>query len=479
MKRFFIIIASVALIGLSSCEKYLDVRPKSQIPADLHFSRESGFLDQLTGVYTKMIEPAMYGREMTFGLIEVLSQNYNLGVTNAYRDAAAYDYFNTTVRPKIDAIWSNTYNCIARLNMLLEYHEKANPNIFRDDNRNLIEGEALGLRAFLHFDLLRIFSPSYASNPNALAIPFVTEYAPKVTPQLTVAQTLDLIIQDLERALVLLESDYQRPGVANSTHRKAFFNYYATVGTLARAYMWKGDHVNALKYAMEIVDEGEQGSSSMFRWVSVQDMETPIDGNRDQTFTHEQIFYLSINGMADNVNPWFTRHSSTGGTVNPNALLLSDAKRETVFELPAYGNDYRAGNWNFLIDGGARYFSKFWQFENGRFNNRFPLMRKTEAYYIVAEILKHTEKEVAIEYLNLVRSHRRLGQFPLPWTLSVERVQEEIFKEYRKDYLGEGQLFFYYKRLNLPTIEGAAVPADDRIYVLPMPDNEIEFGHRK
>ncbi len=94
-------------------------------------------------------------------------------------------------------------------------------------------------------------------------------------------------------------------------------------------------------------------------------------------------------------------------------------------------------------------------------------------------MLKDSDKARAISLLNTVRSYRKLGDFPLPATLSADEVNTEIFKEYRKEFLGEGQLFFYYKRLNLQSIEGAGVTANDNIYVLPMPDNEVEFGQRQ
>jgi len=45
--------------------------------------------------------------------------------------------------------------------------------------------------------------------------------------------------------------------------------------------------------------------------------------------------------------------------------------------------------------------------------------------------------------------------------------------------VGEGQLFYYYKRLNFASIPGSAVSGSDDIYVLPMPENEVEFGNRQ
>ena len=60
----------------------------------------------------------------------------------------------------------------------------------------------------------------------------------------------------------------------------------------------------------------------------------------------------------------------------------------------------------------------------------------------------------------------------------ADEIQDEVGKEYRKEFLAEGQMFFYYKRLNASRIEGAGVSATN-VYVLPMPDTEIEFGERK
>ena len=55
----------------------------------------------------------------------------------------------------------------------------------------------------------------------------------------------------------------------------------------------------------------------------------------------------------------------------------------------------------------------------------------------------------------------------------------EIMREYQKEFIQEGQTFFYYKRLNkdlkLVTGTPAAIPAD--VYVFPIPDKEKEYNH--
>ena len=467
----------VSALGLHSCSDFLNVRPKSEILAQMHFDRESGYFDQLIGVYTKMCEQNMYGRNMTFGLMEVVSQNYDLNASSAYTYAASYDYEMTTIKSIIDAMWLNSYNCIANLNILLQYIDEVDPAIFSDNNYSIYKGEALGLRAFLHLDMLRIFAPSPASSANAKAIPYVKEYSPKITEHSTVTQVLEYIIADLLEAIELLKVDpwFASPTSTekyNNSGRRNYFNYFAANLTLARAYLYKGDKVNALKYAQVIIDEKELLGGA-FSWVHFTAIETTFDYECDRLFSPEHIFRLRINNMDEIIRPYFTSNATS------NKFSPSETKADIIFEKSSkgYGNDYRMLK-GFAYDGAEQYLSKFWQYEQSARNNQYPLMRMSEAYYIAAEALKDSSPLEAIALLNEVRSNRNLADFTLPDNLTSSEIQAEIKKEYRKEFLGEGQYFFYHKRLNLSTIEGAGVNATDAVYVIPMPDNELEFGGR-
>ncbi|MPM41301.1 hypothetical protein SDC9_87951 [bioreactor metagenome] len=243
---------------------------------------------------------------------------------------------------------------------------------------------------------------------------------------------------------------------------------------LARVYLYKGDKANALKYAERIIEESQLSVNSALNWTHYTALETTYEYEVNRLFTNEHVFQLRLNKMDEAVKYYFTQSAGL------NALSISDEKADVIFEKTSkgYGNDYRLLK-TFQFDGATKYYSKFWQYERGPHNNTMPIIRKTEAFYIAAEVLKDTDPVRAIELLNEVRSHRKLEDFPLPETLTPEEINQEIFKEYRKEFLGEGQLFYYYKRLNLPTIIGAGVPANQSVYVIPMPDNEMEFGNRK
>ncbi len=100
-----------------------------------------------------------------------------------------------------------------------------------------------------------------------------------------------------------------------------------------------------------------------------------------------------------------------------------------------------------------------------------------EMYYIAAEYyLSNGELQPAINYLNTVRTSRGIIE-EIPDDADAETVEEELYKEYRKEYVSEGQLFFFYKRWGVSSIPGLSesVNADDDIYVLPYPDSESIF----
>ena len=472
-----LLLGIIASMALASCSDWLDVSPKSQIKEADQFSTEGGFQDELTGVYSAMSQTTMYGLQMGIGFSEVLSQNYNVNANGEWRYAANYDYTNSSSKSIIDAIWSSTYNCIANLNLVIKNIDKVDKNIFTGNHYNVYKGEALGLRAFLHFDLMRLFACSPKADNNAKGVPYITSYSTEVVPQKTVGETMNLIVNDLLAARECLLSDSLKasktPYYSRST-RIQYFNYYATVVTLARAYMWMGDTANALKYANEIISVGDDDKalSSPFRWVDHTAVETQHDYECDRSFSLEHLFHLTIVDWQDTSDYYF---KSAGGT---STLSPSIEKAMDIYEVnsKAYGNDYRYLK-GYDTNGSDKYLCKFWHYEQGIHNDIYPLIRMSEAYYIAAECLKDTDPLRAVKLLNSVRSARNLGSSPLPETLSSTEIQDEIFKEYRKEFVGEGgQLFFYYKRLNASEIKGAGISPNKSVYVLPIPSTDVEFG---
>lgn len=456
----------------TSCNDWLDVSPKSQIREEDHFSRESGFKDQLTGVYTRMTTQSMYGLNMGIGFVEVLSHTYDIDPNGRWRYVNDFNYTESTSESTINSIWSTTYSCIANLNILIRNIEDMGE---LEGNFRLYHGEAVGLRAFLHFELMRLFACAPAMNGNANGVPYVTDYSTEVVGQKSVNETMQLIINDLKKAHDELATDtlnkYDYYGQASYSLTRTHFNYFACAVTLAKAYLWMGDTQNALKYANEVINWKEYMTNAGFSWVHYTAMQTTKRNELDATFSTEHIFRLVINDWEDIGNYYFKQE---GGT---SALSPSEATIEDIYELSAgLATDYRNLK-GFEQDGEKRYLAKFWYNEGGYYNNMYPLIRMTEPYYIAAECLKTTNPKKAIEYLNTVRENRGLSGSELGEGLTADQIQNEIYKEYRKEFIGEhGELFFYYKRLNLPEIKGTSIRPGKSAYVLPIPSNDQEFG---
>ena len=363
-----ITLALLAVIFLTGCNDWLDVSPKSQIEETDQFSRPSGFRDQLTGVYTLMSQSSLYGMNLGFGFAEVLSQNYDVDASSDWQPISEYDYTNDKVKPTISKIWNTTYSCIANLNIMLGNLEKANKAMFQDNEYSLCFGEGLGLRGFLHFELMRLFASSPAMNGNDKGVPYATEYGKNIPVQKSVNETMDFIIADLLKASEYLEHDSLYASKSPYTHRERryYYNYYANELVLSRAYLWKGDKENALKHAMSIIKVQESSLKSYpFSWVHYTSMQAQNVRDRDLIFSTEHLFHLAMDETywEEQTNLYF---KSKGGTAT---LSPSETKANKIYEVAkGYGNDYRLLR-GYEQDGDKRYICKYWVIDGSSYIN--------------------------------------------------------------------------------------------------------------
>ena len=80
-----------------------------------------------------------------------------------------------------------------------------------------------------------------------------------------------------------------------------------------------------------------------------------------------------------------------------------------------------------------------------------------------------------------MRQNRGLSAFPLTCS-SKEDLQHEIEMEYRKEFIAEGQMFYYKKRRN-ETINSSSAyemfTAEPSLFTMPIPDDENVYGGRE
>lgn len=470
--KYSILFLSLATIG---CNDWLDVQPKSQVKEEELFKSESGFREALIGIYTLMGRATTYGGNNTMGFMDMIAQTYS-SVNGEYMKALSYDYKDKAVKDIIDTMWNSNYNAIANCNYLLK-NIAGNGSVMNKNLRQLIEGEALALRAFLHFDLLRGYAPSYKMGKDEPAIPYVREVTNSPVAQSTVAQTLGYILQDLKNAQALLKpvdpigpasGEYSEKESLEMNdyitddgfwlYRQSRLNYYGVTALMARVYSYAEDATNALICAREVIE------SKRFELLTDQHL------TEDKNTTERRNWsYLQSMAAREYISSLYVYDLKKGRSelyfkdLSTYDCMISKQRKSNIFE--NVDLDIRSKKL-FAIPSGSQkeYVCKY---ETG---NRIPLLKLSEMYLIAAEASGD------ISYLEKLRSHRGYANQPLP---AGADLQTELQKEYRKEFVAEGQLFYYYKRKNLTTIPFTAQTMNRETYIFPMPDNEYEFGNIK
>ena len=162
------------LFLLAGCNSWLDVKPEDRMTDKELFSTVQGFRTALNGIYVELNDRALYGANMIATVVEVLAQRYDFsGTTTEVSKMGNYQYDTDYSKARFAEIWEKAYAIIANCNKLLYYAEEQK-EVLTGTNRELIMGETYALRAFLHFDLLRLFGPVYSVNKTGEAIPYNT-----------------------------------------------------------------------------------------------------------------------------------------------------------------------------------------------------------------------------------------------------------------------------------------------------------------
>ena len=532
---YLFIICSVVIP--TSCEDHFDIDPKTEILEEDLFSKELGYYHALYGIYLKLNQENLYGKTLTYDLLEDFAQSYN---GTSYR-MKVYDYFlpitglsGITFHDRLTDIWERMYNIIAECNNLLENLE-ASTIEFPGGNREMVKAEALAIRAFLHFDLLRMFAPSVISGAESPAIPYVNNFTLQDFPQLTVNQVLNKIIADLKNAESLLQvhdpifvDDFDsNPSLTElfntnliRRNREARMNYYSVLGVLSRVQLYAGNKVEAYDYAKKVIEADRfklsEGVSqyrdpllngvfalgiSYDKLYNTYNNDFIVNERRDVRFSQLETLYeadligtwevtsWNNHGLSpeqvDTYNKYFAANGGNGFKIsrttsklliwedlleiNDTLDFVSDNPGDHDFRLfeNFYGHEEPGGNMRV----------KFFKFPDLLFDFKpgyLRLLKLNELYLIAAETAPDLSE--GLNYLNEQRASANVPPLLAEDIVSAELLQAEIEKEYKKELLGEGQLFFYFKRLNLSSFTGAngvTVPdVNDEIYVLPIPSDQ-------
>lgn len=501
-----ILAASILAVSATSCADWLEVKMEDKIMENTLFANYRGYMTALNGIYLKMND--VYGRNLTTGPLDVMAQYYNVTENNNHslRLYAAYNYNDASLETFRNTVWANQYSLLANLNAVIEHTVTVGP--LTDAQWGLIRGEALGLRAFLHFDLLRLFGPIYTENPTAQSIPYQSSSSRDIQPMLPANEIMQKIMADLDEAATLL-AQYDpiiTEGVKNEaaedngasaydlSFRQLRMNYYAVRAIQARAYLWTGDKESAYRIAKkEIIEKITTDKLQVFPWATKEQVEAT--GKPDCLFSSEVMFSLYNTKRTEINSAYF---SSALRTLSSRLTFIGDnitgqsSKVGTFYDDP---NDLRVKMWRVTEplqsekeeaeDKGESapntlVLTKFEAFSNDAttdgtetYRYMMPLIRLSEIYLIAAECT--SDRHEAFDLINTIR-HNRLCE---GLEESVADLGRSITYEMAREVIGEGQLFYFYKRRGEENmISGTSATGSFSMvksnYVLPIPQAELD-----
>lgn len=473
---------AITLIFQVGCNDFLNVRPVGELPGSELLKNEKGFESALYGAYASMRTNNLYGRTMSHQMTEILAQYFECFGNEFVNQASEYNYTHSIMENAISSTWLDMYKNIAGVNNIIINLDEFSDSDFR--HYNLYKGEALGLRAFMHFDMLRYFTENIQNNANAEGIPYSTKFSLSPSDFVSASKAYDLIIADLieaEKLLKLDEEYYTYPKVNPDDSflrdRETHFNLYAVQATLARVYFTKGDYPNAAIYAKKVID------SNKFELLTPAEIAGGL--MRGILYPKETIFGVYSTDYFNSVVVRFYFEVSYS-SYNPRKDIKS------IYEKEQRGHDYRwEGFFRTTIGSNNLRFIKLvdqYQVDDVEFQRPkgtivgINMIRLPEMYYILSESLIESNPQQAADYFDTIIKSRGLTGLQdrtevSEQVLTVDRITDERYKE----FIGEGQTFLNMKRLNLDikTTKNSIVPASNEIYVLPIPFDELEYNPKK
>ena len=203
-----------------------------------------------------MAKSDLYGQRMTNGFVDELAQMFgSTSATSTSVKTRAYNYTDVSVKAEIYSLWLGQYQVISYVNNILANLQSPS---FSSSHLSQLKGEALGLRAFLHFDLVRLFAEDYQRGKDSRGIPYSYDFNLKNRTVYTVAGTYENILKDLDEAERLL-SDIDENGEPRWYAVDGLLvtpcctlNKYAVYATKARVYQAMGNSAKAAEYAKKV-----------------------------------------------------------------------------------------------------------------------------------------------------------------------------------------------------------------------------------
>ena len=364
--------------------------------------------------------------------------------------------------------------------------------VIGSNNKDVLMGEAYGLRAYLHFDLFRLFGPRWEDRSNINKILPYSRTTDMILNHVgyeedvysTADEYLDYLLEDIREAERLLAAD---PILSDDSaiskelisdfykNRNRRMNYYAVKALQARFYLYTGQTKKAYEAAKAVYTVMPVSLSSMADF-NLQYYAAPSECLFALS-NHKLIDYsIGVTGVGSD------RLTSTN-------LFISAEMRDKLYE----GQDITthagyANSWNTSIPGANGNYNyacvKKYYYDAGQEYGAnvllmklqiVPVLRMSEVYLILLETTTDLEEANRLYADYMAARNVNVSTY----FTDLTSVKNFVLEEIRREFYAEGYLFYAYKRQGIRKMLWGAAEVGEAEYILPLPDSEYDPGTGK
>ena len=468
-KSYKLILIAVMLLSIISCKKTIELQPSHSLDGELSFNKIEDYEFALTGAYSQLLSVNYYGSSNGSNAYATLSDMMTDNLFESGESLGNYQNFShwtyTADDANIEATWLAAYKVVQQCNLTLRNIDALalkNPGAV-----NRVKSQALALRAFVHFDILRYWGESAARNSTLKGIPYVLSFDIEQKPvRLSVKESYDAILKDLHDAQTLMQDMDKAIQSVTSTAStaRAYIDEITTNAILARIYNYADVSDSAIKYSSLAIDARPLANKADFPLIWQ-------DANTSEVIWSVKFTPLN-SGTGDNVYYPIGNRAS----YRPTTDLISLYDEDNDIRFTSYFQVRTRGGTGRLVL--SKFLAKQSQLARPDGITDFKVLRTGEMYLIRAEAYAKLSMDgLALDDLNTLRAARINGF--IPGTESGAALLIAIDNERRKELIAEGQRWFDLKRTDriVDRITNCNVfcmlDPSAREWVWPLPQSEI------
>lgn len=432
--KFFLLVLIGSLAAVSCHDELLHSEPESDLTTQGFYNNASDIDAAVLGIYSSL--QSRWPRD--FVLKEVPSDNaygYYYANTDGLEQIELLDI--AADNDEVNKFWKNTYQGIYRANIALDNID--NPDNYSGNLKEQYEGEARFLRAFLYFDLVRMFGGVPLLTDSQLNMEDARE-----VPRSSEQEIYNAVISDLTEALALL------PGPSEMIHGRV--SRAAAAALLGKVYVYLENYAEARPhlesvlndYNFDLVDnygdlfniETEQNSETIFSLAYTRNNSHNLNYNFNP---HGGVLGYSTLGIRE-VRPTWDLHQQ----FDEEDSRYGESIREEF--IPAAGSPDDNPEW-------YPFFSKYMAPDLGSQTSPMdiPVLRLADVVLLYSEVLFEVEGPAeALVPLNRVRE-RAFGDASHNYTVSEigtrENFRDILLHERRLEFVLENERWFDIVRM--------------------------------